>query len=77
MSVFFRLETYLFIIFAVLRQSVRVTNGGAHLRGLAPGQYSSEETSQRWQAVGDAVSDSTGWRIEPMTSRADSDAFNQ
>ena len=26
----------------------RVTNGGAHLRGLAPGLYSSEETSQRW-----------------------------
>ena len=25
----------------------RVTSGGAHLRGLAPGQHSSEETSQR------------------------------
>ena len=31
----------------------RVTSGGVHLRGLAPGQHSSEETSQRWQAVGD------------------------
>ena len=33
----------------------RVTSGGAHLRGLAPGLRSSEETSQRWRAVGDTV----------------------
>ena len=33
----------------------RVTSGGAHLCGLAPGQHSSEETSQRWQVVGDTV----------------------
>ena len=33
----------------------RVTSGGAHLRGLASGQHSSEETSQRWRAVGDTV----------------------
>ena len=33
----------------------RVTSCGAHLRGLAPGQHSSEETSQRWRVVGDAV----------------------
>ena len=33
----------------------RVTSCGAHLRGLAPGQHSSEETSQRWQVVGDTV----------------------
>ena len=33
----------------------RVTSGGAHLRGLAPGQHSSEETSQRWRVVGDTV----------------------
>ena len=25
-----------------------LTSGGAHHRGLAPGQHSSEETSQRW-----------------------------
>ena len=31
----------------------RVTSCGAHLRGLAPGQHSSEETSQRWRVVGD------------------------
>ena len=33
----------------------RVTSAGAHLRGLAPGQHSSEETSQRWRAVGDTA----------------------
>ena len=32
----------------------RVTSGGAHL-GLAPGQLSSEETSQWWRIVGDTV----------------------
>ena len=26
----------------------RVTSGGVRLRGLAPGQHSSEDTSQRW-----------------------------
>ena len=34
----------------------RVTSCGAHLRGLAPGLHSSEETSQRWRVVGDTVS---------------------
>ena len=33
----------------------RVTSSEAHLHGLAPGQHSSEETSQRWRAVGDTV----------------------
>ena len=32
----------------------RVTCGRAHLRSLAP-EHSSEETSQRWRAVGDTV----------------------
>ena len=27
----------------------RVTNGGVRLRGLAPGQHSSEELTQRWR----------------------------
>ena len=31
----------------------RVTSGGDHLRGLAPEQLSSEETSQWWRVVGD------------------------
>ena len=39
----------------------RVTSGGALLRGLAPEQHSSEETSQRWRVFGDPVSDLTGW----------------
>ena len=30
----------------------RVTSAGIHLRGLAPGQHSYKETSQRWHAVG-------------------------
>ena len=34
----------------------RVTSCGAHLRGLAPGQHSSEEASQPWRVVGDTVS---------------------
>ena len=33
----------------------RVTSGGAHLRGLAPGQHSSEEASQLGRVVGDTV----------------------
>ena len=43
----------------------RVTSCGAHLRGLAPGQHSSEETSQR-------CADLTGPGIEPQTSQTDS-----
>ena len=50
----------------------RVTSGGAHLRGLAPGQHSSEETSRRWWAIDDTVSDLTSLGIEPQTSRSDS-----
>ena len=34
---------------------MRVTSGGLHLRGLAPGQHSSEEMSQREQAVSGTV----------------------
>ena len=39
-------------------------SGGAHLRGLAPGQNSFEETSKRWRAVGDTASNLTGLGIE-------------
>ena len=37
----------------------RTTRGEANLRGLAPVQHTSEETqtSQRWRADGDTVSD--------------------
>ena len=54
----------------------RVTSGGPHLRGLGLGQHSSEETSQRWLAVGNSVSDLTGPKIEPQTFRTDSKVFN-
>ena len=47
----------------------RVTSGGAHLRGLAPGQHSSKETLKRWRAVGVTVSDLTGLEIEPQDFR--------
>ena len=42
-----------------------VTSGGVHLRGLAPGQHSSEKTSQRWRAVDDTASNLIGPGIEP------------
>ena len=35
--------------------SKRATSGGIHLRSLASGQHSSEETSQRWRAVANTV----------------------
>ena len=50
----------------------RVKSGGTHLRGKASGQHNSEETSQRWRAVGDTISDLTGPGIEPQTFRSDS-----
>ena len=37
----------------------RVTNGKDHLRGLAPGKHSSEETLQQWRAFSDTESDLT------------------
>ena len=43
----------------------RVTSGRAHFRGSAPGQHSSEETSQRWRAVGDKCADLTCPEIDP------------
>ena len=49
----------------------RVTSGWAHLRCLAPGQHSSEETSQLWQGVDDTVSDLTDPGFEPQSSRTD------
>ena len=49
-----------------------VTSGGARLRCLT-----FEETSQRWWAVNDTVSDLTNPGIEPQTSRTDSDVLIQ
>ena len=53
----------------------RVTSGGDRPRGLAPEQYNFEETSQRWRAVGDTVSDLADSGIEPF--RAESDVLSQ
>ena len=47
-----------------------------HLRGLAPGQHNSEETSQRSQAVVDPVLDLTDPGNEPQPPRAQSDIFD-
>ena len=52
-----------------------VASGGARPRGLAPGQRSSKETSQRLRAVGYTVSDLTGLGIESQTFRIDSEIF--
>ena len=54
----------------------RITSDGANLRGSSPGQHSSEETSQRWQAVGNTEPDLTDPVIELEPSRNDSVAFN-
>ena len=55
---------------------VAVASGRVHLYGLAPGQHSSEKTSQRWRAVGDTVSGLTDSEFEPLTSRTNSNVFN-
>ena len=47
-------------------------SGGDYLRDLASRQCSFEETSQRWRAIGDSVSDLISPGIEPYTSRTDS-----
>ena len=49
---------------------------GFRPRVLALGQHRSEETSQRWRAVGYTVSDLTGLGIEPQVLRIDSDICN-
>ena len=48
-----------------------------HLRSLAPGQRSSEETSQRWRVVGDTVSNLTTPGIESQTSCTAGVVFTQ
>ena len=51
----------------------RVTSGGAHIRGLAPGQYSSQDTQKQRQAAGDIVSDRLADRTQ--TGRAQTMSF--
>ena len=54
-----------------------LTSGGAHLRGLAPGQHSSEKRCSGGESLasGDTVFDLTGQRIEPKISRIDSNVI--
>ena len=74
---FFFFRLWFFIILAELRRSVKgVATGGAHFRGLAPEQHSSEETSQQWRAVGKIVSDLNRPGSRTQTSRFNSDVFN-
>ena len=47
---------------------------GVHL-DLVPGQHSFEESSQRWRAVSDIVSDLTCPVIEPQICRSGSSVF--
>ena len=56
--------------------SKRVTSDGIHLHDLAPGQRSSEETSQRWRAVEGSVFDLTELEMELKTYRTNYDVFN-
>ena len=56
--------------------SKRVTSGGVHLRGSAPGQHCFEEALQWWRAVGDTASVLTGPVIESQASRFHSDVVS-
>ena len=40
-------------------------SGAVLLRGLARGQHSSEETSQRWRVVGDTEPIWPAWKLKP------------
>ena len=57
------------------RVNTRLTSGGVHVRGLAPGQRTSKVTLQRWRAVGDTASAINESRIEVQTSRTNNDVF--
>ena len=48
----------------------RVTSGGVYLLRLGPGQHSYKETSQRWEVVGDIVSDLTNMIMDLRATRA-------
>ena len=55
-------KTQIVIILAILPEACNEWRD--HLRGLAPGQHSSDETSLRWRAVGDNTSSLTDLEIE-------------
>ena len=48
----------------------------AHFRGIAPGQHSIVEASQRWRAVGDTSSALTDLGFQPQSYRTDSNWAN-
>ena len=54
----------------------RVMSGGAHFRGLAPGQHNFEELAQLWGVVDNTGSDLTSPGIEPQTFHPAKDVFN-
>ena len=74
---FFQSKQFLIILVSLNSLLYRnvIASGGARPRGLAPGQLSSKETSQRLRAVGYTVSDLTGLGIESQTFRIDSEIF--
>ena len=75
---FYKIESNLhytcFITLAVVSKRGNEWRGPTP-RLIAPGQHSSEETLQRWRAVGYSASDLTGFGIEPQIFRIDSDIF--
>ena len=75
----FFLKSYQTLILLVLLNSLLYRNvaasGRARPPGLAPGQRSSKETSQRLRAVGYTLSDFTSLGIEFQTFRIDSEIF--
>ena len=57
--------------------SKRVMSSRTHFRVIAPGNPASfEETSLRWRAIVNTVSDLTGPRFEPQTSRSRDERVN-
>ena len=74
---FFKSNQILIILVPLISLWYRnvVASGRARPQGLAPGQRSSKETSQRLRAVGYTVSDLTGLGIESQTFRIDSEMF--
>ena len=76
-NIFLKIKQILIILVSLNSLLYRnvVASGRARPRGLAPGQRSTKETSQRLRAVGYTVSNLTGQRIESQTFRIDSEIF--
>ena len=63
--IIFQIKIKVILHYILVTTRKHVTSGEAHLRGLALGQLSFEETLQRRRAVGYTVSDLTGPGILP------------